>query len=433
MRGPKWIGSAVRDGPGVTGRDPEIREALTRHFAPDPPDRLGVAVSGGGDSVGLLHLVHDWRAAGGPDLRAATVDHGLRAEAADEAAGAARLCAGLGIPHDTLDWQGGEAAGNLPDRARRARYALLADWAQAHGIKDIAVGHTEDDLAETFVMRLARGSGVDGLAAMRPRWRHGPVTFHRPLLGVSRAGLRDLLRGRGVDWVEDPTNTDMAYERARVREGLAALAASGLDAPALARTARRLAEARGALDAIAREKARDIMRVALGDVLIDRAGLAALPDEVARRILQAALRWITGADYPPRGSAMTAFLQAARTGEAMTLQGCLLHAGATTARIGREYDAVADLRVPAGEIWDGRWRMTGPAPEGAEIAALGPEGLRACPDWRASGLAHASALASPALWHAGHLLAAPLVGWGNGYRFCLIRDETALFDASQLH
>ncbi len=420
-------------GRDVMGRDPEIREALTRHFAPDPPAILGVAVSGGGDSVGLLHLLQDWRCHGGPDLRAATVDHGLRPDAADEAAAVARICAGLGIPHDTLDWQGGTGAGNLSDRARRARYALLADWAQARGIKDIAVGHTEDDLAETFVMRLARGAGVDGLAAMRPRWRHGPATFHRPLLGVSRAGLRDLLRGRGVDWVEDPTNTDMVYERARVRDGLAALAAAGLDAPALAQAARRLAEARGALDFLAREKARDIMRIAAGDVLIDRAGLAALPDEVARRILLAALRWITGAEYPPRGSAMTAFLQAARSGAAMTLQGCQLHSGATTARIGREYDAVATLRVPAGAVWDGRWRLDGFAPEGAEIAALGPEGLRACPDWRASGLAHASALASPALWHAGNLLAAPLVGSANGYRLRLIRDESAVFDASQLH
>jgi tRNA(Ile)-lysidine synthase len=417
----------------VTDPDPELRAALTRHFAPDPPAVLGIAVSGGGDSVGLLHLAHDWRAAGGPQLRAATVDHGLRAEAAEEAAGVARLCEDLDIPHDVLRWQGGEGAGNLPDRARRARYALLADWAQAREIADIAIGHTEDDLAETFVMRLARGAGVDGLAAMRARWRHGPVTFHRPLLSVSRAGLRDLLHGRGVDWVEDPTNTNMAYERARVRDALEALAAAGLEAPALARTARRLAEVRRALDDIAREKARDIVRLAAGDVLINRAGLAALPDEVARRILQAALRWITGPGYPPRGSAMTQFLEAARAGEAMTLQGCLLHAGATTARIGREYDAVADLRVPASAVWDGRWRMTGPAPPGAEIAALGPEGLRACPDWRESGLAHASALASPALWRDGQLLAAPLVGWANGHDLCLIRDENAFFDASQLH
>ena len=414
----------------MTGAVQNCLETMTRHFAPDRPGILGVAVSGGGDSLALLHLLHDWRSAGGPDLRVATVDHGLRQDAAFEAAGVARICAGLSVAHDTLDWRGWDGAGNLPDRARRARYALLADWAQVHGIADVALGHTEDDLAETFVMRLARGAGVDGLAAMRDRWRRGPVTFHRPLLAVSRAELRDLLRGRRVDWVEDPTNSDTAFERARVRDGLAALAAAGLDAPALARTARRLAGARTALDHAARQAARDSLRIEAGDVLIARDGLNALPDEVARRLLQATLCWINGPEYPPRGPAMTRFLKAARAGEAMTLQGCLLHAGATWARIGREYKAVADLRVPACQVWDGRWRITGPALEGAEIAALGPAGLKECPDWRESGLAHASALASPALWRDRKLVAAPLVGYGNDHDLCLVRDEAFFFDAS---
>lgn len=414
----------------MTRAVPAHLATMERQFAPDPPAILGVAVSGGGDSLALLHLLHDWRSAGGPELRVATVDHGLRPDAADEAAGVAQICAGLAVAHDTLGWRGWDGRGNLPDRARRARYALLADWARAHGISDIALGHTEDDLAETFVMRLARGAGVDGLAAMRDRWRDGPVTFHRPLLDRGRAGLRDLLRGRGVDWVEDPSNSDARYERARVRERLSALAAAGLDAPALARTARRLAEARAALDHAARQAARESLRIEAGDVLISRADLAALPDEVARRLLQAVLRWINGAEYRPRGSAMTRFLTAARAGQAMTLQGCLLHAGATWARIGREYKAVADLRVPACQVWDGRWRITGPALEGAEIAALGPAGLQACVDWRESGLAHASALASPGLWRDGQLVAAPLVGLANGHELCLVRDGAFLFDAS---
>ena len=411
----------------MTGTTQTCLDKLTRHFAPHPPDMLGVAVSGGGDSVALLHLLNDWRSAGGPALRVATVDHGLRPDAPAEAAAVARTCAGLGVAHDTLAWRGWDGTGNLPDRARRARYALLADWSRAHGITDIAVGHTQDDLAETFVMRLARGAGVDGLAAMRDRWRDGPVTFHRPLLETGRAELRDLLRARGAEWAEDPTNSDTAFERARVRRGLTALSAAGLDVHVLAQAARRLAAARTALDEIAREKAGEIVRIEGGDVLIARAGLTALPDEVARRVLQAALRWINGADYPPRGAALTRFLDAARAGRAMTLQGCLLHPGATWARIGREYKAVADKRVPASQVWDGRWRITGPATAGAEIAALGPEGLRACPGWRASGLAHASALASPALWQGGQLVAAPLVGYSNGHDIRLVRDEALFF------
>lgn len=405
-------------------------ETLQRHFAADPPAMLGVAVSGGSDSLGLLHLLHDWRATGGPELRAATVDHGLRNAAAHEAVEVARLCAGLGVAHDTLAWRDGDGAGNLPDRARRARYALLRGWAAAHGIGDVAVGHTEDDLAETFVMRLSRGSGVDGLAAMRGRWRQGPVTFHRPLLDLRRADLQAMLRTRRVSWIEDPTNADPAFERARVRGGLEALAASGLDVPALAGTARRLAEARTALDHAARQAARDIVRIEAGDILLDRDGLNALSDEVARRILQAALRWINGAEYPPRGDGMSRFLAAARAGTAMTLQGCVLHAAAATGRIGREYKAVADLRAPAHDIWDGRWRIEGPDLDGAEIAALGPAGLRDCPDWRTGGLVHASALASPGLWRKGRLCAAPLVGRANGYALHLVRDDPFRLDGA---
>ncbi|MBC7132945.1 MAG: tRNA lysidine(34) synthetase TilS [Roseovarius sp.] len=403
----------------MTGEGP-AHGTVAAYFAPAPPSVLGVAVSGGSDSLALLHLLHDWRGAGGPALRVATVDHGLRPEAAAEAAAVARLCAGLGIGQDTLRWrEDTETGGNLPDRARRARYRLLADWARLHGIADVAIGHTRDDLAETFLMRLARGSGVDGLAAMRARWRGGGVIFHRPLLAFGRAALRDMLRARGVAWIDDPTNADEGYARTRARAALAALAPLGITAGALAETAARLADARAALDHHARQAARALATVAGGDLLLERAGFAALPDETARRLLLAGLRWITGAAYPPRGAAMRAFVQAARDGRRMTLQGAVLSASRTHLRLGRELRAVAGLRVPAQEVWDGRWRASG---EGmAEIAVLGAAGLVACPDWRAGGLPHDSALAAPALWRDGRLIAAPLHGWANGWRLELVR------------
>jgi len=397
------------------------------------PGVIGVAVSGGSDSLALLYLLHDWQRDGGLDVRAATVDHGLRAEAAAEAAEVARVCAGLGVAHDTLTWRGHDGAGNLADRARRARYALLADWARGHGIADIALGHTEDDLAETFLMRLARGAGVDGLAAMRDRWLQAGVTFHRPLLGQGREHLRDVLRAWGVAWVDDPTNSDAAYERARTRAALAALAPLGIDAGALAATARKMAGVRTALYHQAHGLAQDHVRIDAGDVVIARGALREMPDEVARRILQTALRWINGAEYPPRGPAMTQFLAAARGGEAMTLQGCYMQAQGDMLRIAREYNAVAGLRVPQGQVWDGRWCIDGQAVAEAEVAALGPEGLRACPDWRAGGLPHGAAMASPALWRGEELLAAPLAGWPNGYALRLIRDGASYFDALLSH
>jgi len=409
-----------------------LREAVAAHFGADPPARLGVAVSGGSDSLALLHLLADWRGAGGPGLHAATVDHGLRAEAAAEAAEVARVCAGLGLPHDTLHWTAHTAPGNLPDRARRARYELLAGWAQRHGLEHVAIGHTEDDLAETFLMRLARGAGVDGLAAMRARWQAGSVTFHRPMLALRREHLRDYLRARGIGWAEDPTNADPDYLRPRARAALAALAPLGLAPDTLAATARRLAEARTALGACARRAAEEITRVEAGDLLWRRDGFDALPDETARRLLLAGIGWMTGRAYRPRGAAMTALLAAARAGRRMTLQGCMISAGPGHLRLSREYRAVAGLRVPDHAVWDGRWRAAG-GDGRAEIAALGPAGLRACPDWRGSGLPHASALASPGLWRGGTLIAAPLLARSRGWRLELVRDISAYLDSPIFH
>lgn len=404
-----------------------LQTSLEAHFARHVPARLGVAVSGGSDSLALLHLLYDWQNAGGPTLAAVTVDHGLRPSSAQEAAEVGQICARLGIPHDTLKWQGWDGTGNLPDQARRVRYALLVDWAQAHGLQDVTIGHTQDDLAETFLMRLARGAGVDGLAAMRPRWTQAGVTFHRPLLDVARARLREHLRGLGQSWVDDPTNDDTTYLRPRARQVLAALAPMDLNAATLADVARTLSEVRTALDHSVQTAARSLLSGQAGDILIDQVGFAALPEEIARRLMQAALHWLAGGDYPPRGAALQSLVQAARAGRTMTLHGCrLLPAKTGLLRLTREYAAVRELHTPATALWDNRWEAIGPTAPDVKIAALGPNGLRACPDWRLSGLPHASALGVPGLWKGETLIAAPLMGWPNGWALRLSPDRDNL-------
>ena len=397
------------------------------HFGPEPPRRLGVAVSGGGDSVALLVLLLEWRASG---LHAVTVDHGLRAGAADEAAQVAALCARLDIPHDILRWQEGwDGTGNLPDAARRARYRLIAGWAREHGIADVALGHTTDDQAETLLMRLARGAGVDGLSAMPTQRGVAGVTFHRPLLGATRAALRDALRARGIGWAEDPTNDDPAYERVRVRQVLAGLAPLGIDVQGLAGAAARLGAAREALGVCAARLARNSVKTDAGDLLICRGALDSEPPELVRRVVQAGLVWIGGGDYPPRGDALTRALAALRAGQEMTLHGCRILLRDGHWHVTREWNAVSRSRARVGRLWDDRWQLDGPGDsQGLEIAALGEAGLPLCPDRHTTGRPAASLIASPAVWRGGDLIAAPLAGLANGWSARLVRDRAA-FDA----
>ena len=151
-------------------------------FLSQDPNSVGVAVSGGSDSVALLHLT--WRAAAatGAKVFAVTVDHTLRPESGAEAQGVSELCEGLGVPHDVLVWRHGDIAGNLPDQARRARYDLIAGWARDRGIGHVGLGHTMDDQAETVLIGLARAAGVDGLSGMRLLWQDRGLTWARPLL-----------------------------------------------------------------------------------------------------------------------------------------------------------------------------------------------------------------------------------------------------------
>ncbi len=242
-----------------------LKALINAHFLGNLPERLGVAVSGGSDSLALLVLLHEMRGAGGPELFAVTVDHGLRAESAAEAAEVARICAELGVVHDTLNWAGWDGQGNLPDQARRARYGLMDKWAQGRDICDIALGHTANDQAETFLMRLSREAGVDGLSAMAGTWLAGGTTFHRPLLQAGREALKDVLREKGLGWAEDPSNEDVAYARARARQALAELEPLGITIAGLSSVARHMSDVHQTLYTYVLQAARDLAQLQAGD------------------------------------------------------------------------------------------------------------------------------------------------------------------------
>ncbi len=256
--------------------------------------RVILAVSGGPDSTALLLLAERWRAAQrkGPDLIVGTVDHGLRPEAKAEAAMVATLAAKLGLPHHTLVWPGEKPSTGLQEAARAARYQLLLGLACATSADAIATAHTEDDQAETMLMRIARGSGLAGLAGIKPKSAREGVALVRPFLGVPKARLMATLSAAGISFAEDPSNEDPRFTRVRLRRLGAELAAEGLDGARLATLARRLARADAALEAVVDELLAGVSRrpwPRVGPVELDAAALFRLPGEIRIRLLQRAI------------------------------------------------------------------------------------------------------------------------------------------------
>ncbi len=369
--------------------------------------------------MATLHLMHRAAPYCGWQVHAVTVDHGLRPEAADEAAFVAGFCSSLNIPHETVKWTGWDGRGNLQDRARRARYALIAGWAGRQRVSHVALGHTANDQAETFLMRLARGAGVDGLASMQESWAARGTHWWRPLIGQSREDLRIYLRQNHIDWIDDPSNEDERFDRVKARKALAVLEPLGISEKSLAVAARHLLSAKQAFDEICADFAKEHVHEAGGDLLCPRQHLAGLPVDVGRRLISGAVRWITGAEYPPRARSIGNIHRALISGQfrdcTHTLSGCRISVSRDSVRFSREARAVGGLECPTPGLWDDRWRFTGPHAPGLTVRALGAEGLTLCPDWRDAGMPRASLIASPAVWKGAELVAAPLAGLTNGW------------------
>ena len=267
---------------------------LMAPFAPfEPHPVLAVAVSGGRDSLSLALLANEWAAARGGGIVALIVDHGLRAESAMEAAATRALLATHRITAEILPWSDEKPASRLQETARTARYGLLFEACRRHRILHLLVAHHADDQAETVAMRAARASGPDGLAGMAAVVEHREGRLLRPLLAIPRARLTATLAERRVSWVDDPSNADPRFERARLRTkplapaGRAATAANAADRAA---RERRLAE-----DAVL------VLEVEPPDsVTIDQAAFARLDRARAARLLARVIQAVGRRAYPPR-------------------------------------------------------------------------------------------------------------------------------------
>jgi tRNA(Ile)-lysidine synthase len=382
-----------------------------------PVERMGIAVSGGSDSIALLNLMAQVAPHVGWSLRAVTVDHRLRSEAADEAAFVAQMCANLRIPHDVVVWQHGEIGGNLMEAARLARYRLMSEWADSHGIANVALAHTADDNAETFLMGLARTAGLDGLSGMRRSFAEGGVTFRRPLLDALRADLRAYLERHGLTWVEDPTNENDRYTRTKARRALKALRPLGITVDRLCTVIHNLHMAQGVVSEAVRRAAEEVITETAGALFFDRRAFLNLGPEVNRLLLQAMLAWMTGRPHSPRADQLRNLHLAIVRQRDATLVGCRFLQRNGRIVMTREARAVGGP-VPVGQLWDGRWRVTGPA---GEVGALGADGLRQVKDWRKIGIPREVLVVSPAVWQGETLLAAPLAGFSAQWQAKLDR------------
>jgi tRNA(Ile)-lysidine synthase len=414
---------------------------------------VGVAVSGGGDSMALLLAAAVWSRASGRSVVALSVDHGLRAEAADEIALAAALAQRLGVAHQTLHWRPPAGMNVGQASARRARYRLLGEALRETGARVLLTAHTADDQAETVLMRAGPGVPAQALAGMRtvatlPVWPQGRgIALVRPFLAERRERLRDVLRAAGLGWAEDPSNTDPRHERSRIRAQIAA-------APALRGHALRLAAV-----AVRRRALMDAQRLAvLARVAILPGGVLVLPSltrlaadsGVLRRVLADVIALAGASDERARGAGIARVLEGLREEpvRVRSLGGALVWAGLEGVCFARDPGGV-EAHVPlvpgVATVWDGRIAVTldlqvsgwtlGPLRPGMPL----PEALRralrrVAPAARAGQAAAFDAegrpVALPLLLPSRSLVATDLVGTRLADLVACLRADLAISDGS---
>jgi tRNA(Ile)-lysidine synthase len=293
-----------------------------------------VAVSGGGDSLALMHLLRGFAKARGLAAPIVlTVDHGLRKTSARDAGQVLAWAKQAGLAAHVLTWRGKKPQSGIESAARQARYRLMGDWLVKNKIATLFAGHNQDDQVETFLLRLARGSGLDGLAGMAPRapWPvpgFGQLTLARPMLDLGRDQLRAYLSALGQTWLDDPMNEDASFDRVKIRKARAVLTEAGLTPARIAAAASHLARARESLEIMTEAVLQRAAKPSqAGGILLDVAALAAAPREVGLRGLASVLMVVGEQAYRPRFESLERLfdqLTGAGLGRGATLHGCHL-------------------------------------------------------------------------------------------------------------
>ncbi|MBB3236331.1 tRNA lysidine(34) synthetase TilS [Phyllobacterium endophyticum] len=336
-----------------------------------------VAVSGGSDSLALLHLLLAYRELKGlvPKIVAVTVDHGLRRESAEEARFVSKLCEDAGIAHQTLNWRGTKPDTGISAKARDARYDLLRKAARDAGTDVILTGHTLDDQIETFVMRSARTGAMGtgrGLAVMAPATLlEREIWLIRPLLDIPREKLRNYLRQHNISWRDDPTNDDLKYERVRVRKALQSADRDGLE-----REIAQRAGARRELNSRVAQVLSSCATIHEDRVEVSRAELFKHEPDVQDLTIGVLLAAMGGQSFLPSAdncAKASQHLGSKASSGRRTLHRCVLQLRIDKAIIYRENRSLPEIVVETGEtaVWDGRYRITNCSGRAIKVVAAG--------------------------------------------------------------
>jgi tRNA(Ile)-lysidine synthase len=384
-------------------------------------DRVALAVSGGADSYALLVCFDRWRRRrGGPHGVVLSVDHRLRERSGEAAAAVARAAEAFGLAARVLVWEGPRPARAVEEAARLARYRLMLAAVREEGASHLLLGHHRDDQAETFLMRLAAGSGLFGLAGMRRAVSAGDVTIFRPFLEYPRARLAATTASAGLLPIEDPMNSDPRFLRTRLRRIMPILAENGVDAAAIAGAASRLAIAADAIDAAADRVLGEAAEFdEFGVCFLDAARFFSASGEVRRRALTRILQAIGGEPYPPRSAKVETLDRA--MGDASgrfkrTLAGTVIERRRGTfalyREIGRQGLPEMAIAGAARLVWDHRFEITigEGLPSGVRVGGLGADGRRVIRPPAAPAPTGALA-ALPALRRGEEILAVPSLSW----------------------
>ncbi len=401
--------------------------ASLRDLGVTPAMRLAVAVSGGVDSIALAHLA--WHAHPRDQLIFLTVDHRLRASSTREAEQVAALLRSWGAKCEILTWQDAKGGSGVQQRARTARYDLLRAAARAADCNAVLLGHHADDQAETFWMCLADGSGLSGLGGMTARRDDGGLVWLRPLLNATRSDIAAYAAAQALPVIEDPSNTNAAFTRVRLRGFVEQLEREGLDAQRLGRTMAKLRAADDALQSVTQQFIKTHIKQHIGGALcMTQAGFAALAPDLRRRVMQACLMAMTLRDYPPAYDALVGVAEnMAQVGAAaVSLAGCLVMQYRGDIWILREVAAteICTLDTTGDDcaMWDHRFTVSGMRVIGhtdVQLRALGEAGIAILGQEKnkilwPEGFQNAPAALRrtvAALWQGEKLLAVPQLSW----------------------